>query len=210
MQPQRRQRIKRVIKQLNAERKIQKTKTEILCKDLVNAQKKIVNQIQDFNFTLDFCQRIVGQTSLPKLMSETESVINTYFSHCGIGIFLLQSNGFEFHLSADDDAIEFNLSKIEACFNADLVQKICQSNAICSLDDMFAMSFDSDITLLNKLSVFTIPISGFGPSQGFILLWRKTENPIEKIEIQKLRSAAPILAKAIKSCYEKIETPVKP
>ncbi len=200
LQPARRNRIKKLINELNRQRKTQDKKIDLLCNDLISTQKKIVQQLQEFNFTIDFCHAIAGQIELPKLLSQAQSMFNSYYPDCGLGVYLLKSNAFEFHLTTEDQNRDFDISRIESCFDDALVTKICQSNAVCSTDDMFAMSFNSDLSILNKLNLCTIPLSGFAPAVGFILIWQKADQEITASHVHNLRSIAPVFARAIRGC----------
>lgn len=199
MEQHQRNRVRKLISRLNKERKVQNKKIDILCNNLISTQKKIIEQLQEYNFTLEFCQSIAGQTDLGRLMRQSHELIQMYFANCGIGLFLLESKGFAFHTTDGDYGTDFDISKVESFFNDDVVNYVCHSNSVCSLNDLSSAGL-GDVSELNKLSIYAIPLSGFGRSIGFIMIWRKTENPIKKIEVERLCSVSPILAKAIRGC----------
>jgi hypothetical protein len=200
LEQRQRNRARKLISKLNKERKSQNKKIDILCNNLILTQKKIVEQLQEYNFTLEFCQSIAGQTDLGRLMRQSQELIQMYFANCGIGLFLLESKGFAFHSADGECGTNLDINKVESFFNDDVVNYVCNSNSVCSLNDMSAAGLDSDISELNKLSIFAIPLSGFGKSVGFIMIWRKMGNPIKKTEIERLCSVSPILAKAVRGC----------
>jgi len=54
-----------------------------------------------------------------------------------------------------DQPITLDKQHLENCFTPELVDNICKSNKICTLDDMFAMGLQGN---LNKISTVTIPL----------------------------------------------------
>ena len=199
MEQHRRNRARKLISKLNKERKSQNKKIDILCNNLISTQKKIVEQLQEYNFTLEFCQSIAGQTDLGRLIRQSQELIQMYFANCGVGLFLLESGDFAFHSADGECGTDFDVNKVESFFTNDVVNYVCHSNSVCSLSDISSAGI-GDISELNKLSIYAIPLSGFGRSVGFIMIWRKAENPIKKTEIERLCSVSPILAKAVRGC----------
>ena len=90
--------------------------------------------------------------------------------------------------------------RLENCFTAELVDNICRSNKLCTLDDMFAMGLQGSLTALNKISAITIPLGQLSSSAGFILIYRSSANRLTAEELKQISAVTPGLSRAIQSC----------
>jgi hypothetical protein len=68
------------------------------------------------------------------------------------------------------------------------------------LDDMFVMGLQGNLTVLNKISAVTIPLSQAGLSLGFILIYRSSENKLTAEELNNISAVTLGLSRAIQSC----------
>ena len=65
---------------------------------------------------------------------------------------------------------------------------------------MFAMGLQDNLTYLNTLSAAAIPLGAAGSVQGFVLIYRSSENKLTSEEISKISSVTSGLSQAIYSC----------
>ena len=61
---QRKKRLRLLIGKLNKERKKQAKKIDILCNDLIAAQRDFIKRLSTISFTADFCESIIGVSDL--------------------------------------------------------------------------------------------------------------------------------------------------
>ena len=189
-----------LIKKLNKERKKQAKKIDILCNDLIAAQREFIKRLGTISFTANFYEAIVGISELSTLVLTAGKLIKNESPDSNVAFFLRQAENFELHMFESEKPITLEKQDLENCFTAELVSNICKSNKICTLDDMFAMGLQGKLTALNKISAVTIPLGELGSSLGFILIYRSSQNKLTSDELNNITAIAPGLSRAIQSC----------
>jgi hypothetical protein len=213
---QRHRRLRLLVKKLNKERKRQARKIDILCNDLIAAQRSFIKRLSTISFIANFCESIVGATDLNSLLYTAVRIIKGETADAGI-IFFLKHNddpsaglraSFELHAFESSQPITFEKGLafdsaregLEACFGPELMDGICKSNKVCTLDDMFAMGLQGNLVGLNKISAVTIPLGLSGVSLGFMLLYRSSQKKLTTEEIERISAITYGLSRAIASC----------
>ena len=197
---QRHRRLRLLVSELNKERKKQAKKIDILCNDLIAAQREFIKRLGTISFTANFYEAIVGISELSTLILTAGKLIKNESPDSNIAFFLRQAENFELHMFESEKPITLEKQDLENCFTAELVSNICKSNKICTLDDMFAMGLQGKLTALNKISAVTIPLGELGSSLGFILIYRSSQNKLTSDELNNITAIAPGLSRAIQSC----------
>jgi len=197
---QRYKRLRLLIRRLNKERKTQGQKTDILCNDLIAAQREFIKKLDIISFTANFYESIVGTTDLNTLLHIAAKFIKNEIPDANVAFFLRQTESFELHLFASDQPISLEKQQLENSFTPEVVENICKSNKTCMLDDMFAMGLQGNLTALNKISAVTIPLSQAGLSLGFILIYRSSENKLTTEELNNISAVTLGLSRGIQSC----------
>ena len=200
MKKNRRQRVLSVVKKLNKIRKVQGKKIDILCNDMLIAQKQIVSQMLSFDFMIDFYESIIGQHNINKLLNAACQKIIENIPESNIAIYINKDNAFRsIHLNEN---IENNLSsqQLADLFEISTAKSIGRSNMICGIEEMLSMGLNSSLKSFDNYSIFAVPLSGYSRSEGFILIWRDRATPIDSNELDRLGSVSVPLVKAIRSC----------
>lgn len=197
---QRYKRLRLLISKLNKERKKQTKKIDILCNDLIAAQRDFIRRLDTISFTANFYETIAGITELSSLILLASKLIKDETADANVAFFLRQGDKFELHIFESSRPILLEKQGLENCFTPEAVDNICKSNKICTLDDMFAMGLQGNLTCLNEISAATIPLSQLGPSLGFILIYRSVQNKLTAGELNNIAAISPGLSRAIASC----------
>ena len=197
---QRNRRLRLLVSKLNKERKKQAKKIDILCKDLIAAQRDFIKKLDTISFTANFYETIVGATDLSSLILTAGKLIKDEIPDANIAFFLYQVDSFELHMFESNQPITLGKQHLENCFSPELVDNICKSNKICTLDDMFAMGLQGNLTSLNKISAVTVPLGRLGSSLGFILICRSSQNKLTADELNNVCAVTCGLSRAIASC----------
>lgn len=213
MNEQRHNRLRLLVKKLNKERKKQAQKIDILCNDLIAAQRNFIKRLGTISFIANFCESIVGATDLNNLLYTAVRIIKAETADASVIFFLKNSHDIELHAFESSHPITFEKGHsfdctregLEACFSPELIDGICKSNRVCTLDDMFAMGLQGNLVGLNKISAVTIPLGQSGSSLGFMLLYRSSENKLTGDEVERLSAITYGLSRAITSCQSPIE-----
>ena len=189
-----------LISKLNKERKKQAKKIDILCNDLIAAQRDFIKRLDTISFTANFYETIAGTIELSSLILLASKLIKDETADANVAFFLRQADNFELHIFESTQPILLEKQGLENCFTPEVVDNICKSNKICTLDDMFAMGLQGNLTRLNEISAATIPLSQLGPSLGFILIYRSSQNKLTAEELNNIAAISPGLSRAIASC----------
>jgi len=197
---QRHRRLRLLIKQLNKKRKKQAKKIDILCNDFIAAQRDFIKGLKTISFIANFYESIIGITDLNSLLCTGSQLIKEENAEANVTFFLRQSDNFELYMFESAQPITFEKQDIENCFNAELMDNICKSNKVCTLDDMFAMGMQGNLIGLNNISGVTIPLGLHGSSLGFILICRSSENKLTAEEISNISAVTCGLSRAIQCC----------
>ena len=197
---QRHKRLRLLIKKLNKDRKKQNQKIDILCNDLIAAQRNFIKRLGIINFTANFYESIIGTTDLDKLLYTAVEFFKAENTDANVTFFLRQEENFELYMFEGGRPIAIEKQYIESCFTPELMDNISKSNKVCALDDMFAMGLQGNLNELNKISAVTIPLGLLGSSLGFILVYRSSENKLTTDEIDKISAVIGGLSRAITSC----------
>jgi len=201
---QRHRRLRLLLRKLNKERKKQSRQIDILCNDLIGAQRNFIKRLNTISFIASFCESIIGTTDLNNLLSTAVRIIKAETSDANVIFFLRQGDDFQPHAFesptfAPGGTIVLERQHLEACFNPELMDNICTSNKVCTLDEMFALGLQGNPIGLARLSVVSIPLALPGLSLGFMLLYRPSENRLTADEIERVTSASYGLSRAIAS-----------
>jgi len=197
---QRHRRLRLLIKKLNKERKKQAKKIDILCNDLIAAQREFIKRLNTISFTANFYESIIGTIDLSSLLYTAVKLIREKNADVNVTFFLRQSDNFELHMFQSEQPIILEKQRLENCFTAELMDNICKSNKVCTLDDMFAMGLEGNLIGLNKISAVTIPLGLLGSSLGFILMYCSSENKLTADEVSDISAITCGLSRAIESC----------
>ena len=149
---------------LNRKFEKQAEKIDILCNDLIVAQKDFIKRLRTISFAANFYESIIGMTDLSELLCTAGRLIKDQITDANVIFFLRgqesassgpsecrTSTDFELHLFESDQPILLEKQGLENCFSLETVDNICKSNKICALDDMFAMGLQGNLNILNKI-----------------------------------------------------------
>jgi hypothetical protein len=202
MDQQRHRRLRLLISKLNKERKKQAKKIDILCNDFIAAQRDFIDKLNTVSFTADFYESIIGITDLGGLLHVASKLIRDEIADVSVTFFLRQSanGGFELHMFESEKPIGLEKYRLENCFTTELVEQICKSNKLCTVDDMFAMGLQGNLVGLNKISAVTVPLGELGQSLGFVLIYRSSQNKLATLQLSRVSAIRAGLARAIQAC----------
>ena len=143
---QRHQRLRLLIKKLNKKRKKQAKQIDILCNDFIGAQRDFIKSLKTISFIANFYESIIGITDLNSLLCTAVKLIKEENTDANVTFFLRQSDNFELYMFESEQPITLEKQHLENSFTAELMDNICKSNKICTLDDMFAMGMQGNLT----------------------------------------------------------------
>jgi len=199
-QEHRNKRLRLLVAKLNRERKKQAKKIDILCNDLIAAQREFIKSLDATSFAASFYESIVGITDLTTLLYTADKLIQEEIPDANVVFFLRQSESFELHMFETDRPVILERQELKSCFIWELADNICKSNRICTLADMFGMGLEGNPAKLNKISGAAVPLGQFGSSVGFIFIYRSSQNELTVDELRAVTAVRCGLSRAIQSC----------
>jgi hypothetical protein len=198
--PKRYKTIKLLVRKVNKERRQQAKKIDILCNNLVEAQRDFIKRLNAIAFAANFYESIVGITDFNSLLYTAGKIIRNELPNANIAFFLRGQDNFELHLFENNKPIALEKQHLENCFTPEVVDNICKANKICTLDDMFAMGLQGNLCKLNKISALAVPLSRLGSAMGFILIYHLSQNKLNVEELNNITSVTLGLARALQNC----------
>ena len=195
----RKNRLRTMIRQLNAERKRHAMKVDILCNDLVEAQKQFISRLNTIDFSSGFYKSIIGATDIDELFNQAAEMIESQVSGAEVAFFLRRSHRIDIYPGRDWDNVSQEFRNIKNCMNLSLVEKICNANKVCTLEEIFAMDVEGSLEGAGKLSAAAFPI-GMVKASGFMLVGRDSGSELSGCEIANIAAITGGLSKAVESC----------
>lgn len=191
--------LRQLVSRLNNDRKIQAKKIDILCNDLISAHRSFIKGLRSLSFAADFYESIIGKRRLDELLNTACQLIKREVPDTDIVFFLRRENRFD-KFEYPTSPKNKNRYCLESYFTGELVDNICKSNKIISLDQMLEIGLQVSPAILNQMSAYVIPLVRSETSIGFILLYRISD---PKLSIGQLKDVASIgtgLSGAIECC----------
>lgn len=196
----RHQKLLGLLNKMKLESRKQAKQIDILCNDMIGAQRDFIKRLKTIDFRANFYESIMGSANLNCLLSAASVIIKEETNNADIIFFLRHAESFEIFTFDENQGKESQWRNIEDCFCPELMINICKSNKICDINSMFAMGLQGNLTCLNELSAVTIPLGSLGTVQGFMLVCRSSENKLNNEEIRKISSISSGLSQAIYAC----------
>lgn len=189
-----------MLKKLNKERKKQAQQIDILCNDLIGAQRDFIKRLSTISLIASFCESIIGTTDLNSLLCTAARIIKAETADASVIFFLRQGDDFQVYAFESAAFALVERGELEACFNPELMDNICKSNKVCTLDDMVALGLEANPVGLNQVSADSIPLGLPGSSLGFMLLYRSSQHKLTADEIERISAVTYGLSRAVFSC----------
>ena len=133
----RNKRLRLLIKKLNKDRKKQAQKIDILCNDFIAAQRDFLKKLKIVIFEADFYESIIGITDLNDLLQTAARLIGKQVDNANVTFFLHREESLEQHKFESDQVADSVKQHFESCLNRRLIENICTSNKVCTLEEMF-------------------------------------------------------------------------
>jgi hypothetical protein len=203
---QRQKRVRMLVGKLNRARKSQAKKIDLLCNDIIGAQWGFIKRLDVISFTANFYKTIVGITELDNLLYTADNLIKEEIEDVNVAFFLRQAESFKLHMFESNQPIAIDPQHLENCFTSELVDNICESNKVCTLENLFEMGLQGNPAMLSKISAGVIPLDHLGSSLGFILIYRPSENKLTTEQIARITAITPGLSRAISTCQTFLQT----
>jgi hypothetical protein len=126
-------------------------------------------------------------------------MIQGHYPQVSVAFLLPTEHTYELHMFESEAPIGLSAQHIRSWFTEELVASICRLNKSCKLDDMYPMGLQAGPSVLNKVSLSTIPLLHEGCSLGFILICSQRQDELNESNLARLLVTASGLSKAIRA-----------
>jgi hypothetical protein len=198
-QAQRNQRLRLLVRRLSQKRRQQAHQIDILCHDLIGAQRSFLCRLQDIGFAAEFYHALLGGTDLHSLLSRAGRAIRQELPGVEILFVLRQPDGCEFHACPEDETLSSKRRGPQNCLDPELLERICKHNRPCTLDEVLALNTGGDLEGLREYSLVTLPLSDLGRSLGFVLLYCPRPQVLDPAPIRRVGVVLCGLARAVRA-----------
>jgi transcriptional regulator with GAF, ATPase, and Fis domain len=200
-----RRRLRLLIGRLNKERKKRAKQIDMLCNDFITAQKDFIKRLNAITFAANFYESIIGTTELGGLLQAAIRLIRGEIGEANVIFFLREGNNFELHIFEGERPSGLEKRQLENYFSAELMDNICNSNRMCTLEDMLGMGLEGNPAALSRISAVTIPLGLVGASLGFILIYRSSADKLTADELSNISAITCGLSQAIQACQKLLQ-----
>jgi hypothetical protein len=185
-QVERHKRLRLLVKKLNRRRKQQARKIDILCHDLIAAQRQFMHKLNGVAFAAHFYKDLLGASDLRTVLTRAGRIIREELPGAEVAFFLRQSDRYERHLVEGNRELDLAIVRLHECFTPELLDNVCKANRPCTAEDLCGMGLLANPAELARLSVATLPLSDMGRSLGFILICRARQDALPREETEKI------------------------
>lgn len=206
IQTERQKRLRLLVKRLNWERKRQAGKVDILCNDLIGAQREFVRRLNHIDFAARFYKGLLGAADLRSVVIQAGRLIREELEGARVVFFLRLGEDGETRALDVEPACRSEDVRLEDYLTPDLAEGISKSNRLCTMDDLFGMGLEGNRQMLNSFSAVTVPLHDLGRSLGFLLLCRTADRPLQSDELERVTLVACGLSQAIRGCGAAMHT----
>ncbi len=202
---QRHSRLRKLISKLNKERKKQAQKIDILCNDLIAAQKDFIRSLDRISFAAHFYEAIIGRKSLSDLFDTAGDMIRQKIREASVAFVLRGENGFEIHTPSNDHGSIIKKQQLRSYFSEPVLEAVSYSNKPCSLNEIFAMGMGGSPKFWKGIQAGTVPLGRFGQSDGFIFICRRSQRDFTPEEISNMTAISRGLSQAVRACRANLQ-----
>jgi hypothetical protein len=198
-QAQRNQRLRLLLRRLNQQRRQQAHQIDILCHDLIGAQRSFLHRLQDIGFAAEFYRALLGGADLHSLLSRARRAIRQELPGVEVLFYLRQPDGCEFHACPEEEALSSECRGPQDCLDPELLDRICKHNRPCTLDEVLALNTGGDLQGLREYSLVTLPLSDLGRSLGFVLLYCPRPQVLDPAQVRRVGAVLCGLARTVRT-----------
>ena len=191
---ERHERLRRMIRGLNKDRKIQAKKVDILCHDLVDAQRSFIGRLETLRFAAAFYRSLLGVSDLTQILRTASEHIGGQIPQVSVSFFLTGSEGCT-EVPYVPQAIQAN--RLEVVLDESLCRAICSANRLNALEDLLALGLQVNAGVAGRYCLSTIPLSSGCRPLGFIFLHKEGPDSLQAEDLQQVSAVCPGFSEAI-------------
>jgi hypothetical protein len=167
IQENRSKRVRLMVKALNKDRKKQARQIDLLCHDLVDAQRAFVKRLETIGFAAGLYKSFLGVQDTEQVIRIIINEVQSQFPSMDVNFVFRQAEGCKIYPLETTTRDEGH--PVDA-FDGALTDAVCKANRACDLDDLVGMGLAISPQKASRIQMTTLPLPQGGRSLGFIVL----------------------------------------
>ena len=167
IQENRSKRVRLMVKALNKDRKKQARQIDLLCHDLVDAQRAFVKRLETIGFAAGLYKLFLGVQDTEQVLRILVNEVQSQLPSMDVNFVFRQADGCKIYPLETTTRDEGH--PVDAIDGA-LSDAICKANKACDLDDLLGMGLAISPQKASRIQMTTLPLPQGGRSLGFIVL----------------------------------------
>ena len=151
-------RIRLLVHKVNKARKQQAKQIDILCHDLIEAQRDFNRRLSVIGLSASFYKSILGITELDTLLRTAAGHIVATTDVTELVFAVRQGQQCKIHTCPESTFPTASELRLEALFSPEVLEGICNSGGPCTMDDMLALGLQIRPTDLACVCATTVPL----------------------------------------------------
>lgn len=166
-QKNRNERVRLMVKALNKDRKKQARQIDLLCHDLIDAQRAFVRRLEAIGFAAGLYKSLLGVQDTEQILRILNNEVQLLLPSMDVNFVIRQTNGCKIYPLEATTRDEGH--PVDA-FDGALVDAVCRANKTCQLDDLLGMGLSVSPQKASRVQMTTLPLPQGGRCMGFIVL----------------------------------------
>ena len=163
----RNKRVRLMVKTLNKDRKKQARQIDLLCHDLIDAQRAFVRRLETIGFAAGLYKSLLGAQNTEHVLRILVNEVQSLMPSMDINLVLRQDEKCKIYPLETTTRDEGH--PVDA-FDGPLVNAVCRANKTCHLDDLLGMGLSISPQKASRIQMTTLPMPQGGRCMGFIVL----------------------------------------
>ena len=163
----RNKRVRLMVKTLNKDRKKQARQIDLLCHDLIDAQREFVRRLAAIGFAAGLYKSLLGAQNTEQVLRILVNEVQSLLPSMDVNLVLRQDNACKIYPLETTTRDEGH--PVDA-FDGSLVDVVCRANKTCHLDDLLGMGLSISPQKASRIQMTTLPLPQGGRCMGLIVL----------------------------------------
>ncbi len=200
MDQRRHQKLRRLVKTLNRNRRKQAKQIDLLCGDFITAHRGFLRTLDRLTFAADFYEAVIGTTDLDDLVNTALGHIQGRLPEARVACLVRKDACLALHTADSPASHSLTRYKLLQAFTLEMVEAVCRENRICTLDEIFALAAgDSTCSFAGNWAA-AVPLAVPGFAAGLLLLLADGPTAVTDDRLSDIAAVAPALARAVRAC----------
>lgn len=192
------EKIRRLCRQLNRNRRILRDKVDLLCADLVQSNVALTQTVNDLRGAFEFQSELTGEFDLHYMLYKALRLIRHKVYESSAAVYLVGEGGFSAHLTSAWYNDPADISDLEQCFLQGIIPMVVHAQRYILLAEA-SQWLGIEGTIRQKLaglSLLAVPIFEQDQLQGVLVLYRDAQRPLAQND---RRTVEPLLGPLARS-----------